>query len=311
MGVLLHILTYACFAIFVIAVAVKFYQYQTMPLHLRWEIYPVPHEGHKAHYGGSYFEEPDWFEQPRKVDKVSEVKHMLPEMLLLEAVYKNNRPLWFRTFPFHFGMYNMIAFLVLLNAGAVLQLAGYDIGAGVGRLGMAVHYATVVVGFLGIGLGVLGALSLLERRLMNEDLKDFTRPQDVFNLVFLLAVFVLLLAVGVTDPTFAGLRNYVQSVITFDLAYTPASPVVMAAVALASLVVAYIPLTHMAHFVVKYFTYHNIRWEDAPNLKGGPFEAKIGEVLQYPVTWSAPHINPTGASKTWADVATEEVREGT
>jgi nitrate reductase gamma subunit len=307
MGILLHIITYACLAVFFIAVGVKFYKYQTMPLHLRWELYPVAHEGHKAHYGGSFFEETEWYNKKRTVDRVSEAKHMLPEMIFLSALWHHNKALWFRSFPFHFGMYNMIGFLVLLNVGAVMQIAGMDVGATAGALGAAVHYLTIITGFFGMGLGVIGAMGLLQRRLTDENLKDFTKPSDLFNLVFLGGAFVLLLAAGITNPTFAVFREWVVSVLTLNLAFAPADMLTSAAIALSSLAIAYIPLTHMAHFVVKYFTYHNIRWDDAPNMPGSDFEPRIGEVLNYPVTWAADHINPKGVAMTWAEVATADV----
>ena len=79
-------------------------------------------------------------------------------------------------------------------------------------------------------------------------------------------------------------------------------------VVLLSLLVAYIPITHMSHFIGKYFAYHAIRWNDTPNLRGGPEEAKINEVLQYPVSWAGPHIKGEG-KKTWADLATEEIKQ--
>jgi hypothetical protein len=70
---------------------------------------------------------------------------------------------------------------------------------------------------------------------------------------------------------------------------------------------AYIPLTHMSHFVGKYFAYHSIRWGDEPNLRGGKFEPEIQKLLSRPVSWAAPHINADG-KKNWVDLATEEMK---
>ena len=39
-------------------------------------------------------------------------------------------------------------------------------------------------------------------------------------------------------------------------------------IVLASLLVAYIPLTHMSHMFMKYFLYHNVKWDDVPNRPG-------------------------------------------
>ena len=52
-------------------------------------------------------------------------------------------------------------------------------------------------------------------------------------------------------------------------------------------------------------TSHAIRWNDDPNLRGGPYEARIQKLLERPVSWSAAHIKGDG-KKTWADVATEK-----
>jgi hypothetical protein len=79
----------------------------------------------------------------------------------------------------------------------------------------------------------------------------------------------------------------------------------MLSVVLLSLLTAYIPTTHMSHFVGKYFAYHSIRWKDDPNLQGGSEEKVIEELLNRPISWSAKHIGGDG-EKTWLEVATEE-----
>jgi len=309
MGIILHLITYACFTVFVLAVLYKIHSYSNMPLHLRWELYPVAHEGHKAHYGGSYFEEIGWWQKKPVPNRVSELGHMLPEMLFLVAVKKHNPKLWLRTFPFHFGMYSLIGFLGLLVAGGLAeQITGIALAPGDG-LGAALYYLTMIAGFAGAALGIIGAAGLLQRRLLDEDLKYYTKPSDIFNLCFLMLVFVLMLVSGLMNPSFSGLRAYVGSVMTFRMGVAPSNIVDVAGVVIASLAVAYIPLTHMSHFIVKYFTYHNIRWDDEPNFNNAEMESRIGEVLQYPITWSADHVNPSGQKKSWAEVATEEMEE--
>ena len=79
-----------------------------------------------------------------------------------------------------------------------------------------------------------------------------------------------------------------------------------ATVILASSLLVYIPATHMSHCVGKYFAYHAIRWNDDPNLAGGPQEGEIARVLAYRVSWPASHIRGEGA-KTWVDLATEDM----
>ena len=52
-----YILSYLCVAVFILATGYSVYRQLTLPVHVRWEIYPVQHEtAAKAAYGGSYLE---------------------------------------------------------------------------------------------------------------------------------------------------------------------------------------------------------------------------------------------------------------
>ena len=92
------------------------------------------------------------------------------------------------------------------------------------------------------------------------------------------------------------------NLISFDMAAI-SSKLFFSQVLLAVLTIAYIPLTHMSHLFMKYFLYHDIRWGDEPNIGTPKTDEKIGVVLNYPVSWSAPHIAGHG-KETWAEVAT-------
>jgi nitrate reductase gamma subunit len=70
----------------------------------------------------------------------------------------------------------------------------------------------------------------------------------------------------------------------------------------AAVLAAYIPFTHMSHFVGKYFTYHAVRWDDAPLLGNRRMATRLAEYLTYKPTWAAGHIKTDGAA-TWAEVA--------
>jgi len=59
--------------------------------------------------------------------------------------------------------------------------------------------------------------------------------------------------------------------------------------------------------VAKYFTYHQVRWDDAPLAKGGPLERELEQLLQQEMTWSAAHIG-AAEGKTWVEVASGEVK---
>jgi nitrate reductase gamma subunit len=114
------------------------------------------------------------------------------------------------------------------------------------------------------------------------------------------------------DRQFVVLRTYFAQLVTLGQ-YSAPDPIALLTsveIVLGSLLVAYVPLTHMSHFFMKWFTYHHVRWADEPNLPGSDIERRVNEVLQYPVSWSAPHIRGDG-KKTWVDVATSGVEEET
>jgi nitrate reductase gamma subunit len=302
-----YVLAYFGLAVFAVAVVSRVAMWARLPMHVRWELYPVAHEAKKAHYGGSYLEESEWWKKPRESSLLGELKAMIPEIVFLVAVKEHNPSLWLRTFPFHFGLYMVIGCTALLMGAAVAGLVVPGLLAG--PLGTLVAAAVVVLGAGGLVLGLIGALGLLHRRLTHPDLKDYTAPADIFNLLFFIAAFgCSLLSFVLVDNNFGRVATFIGNLVAFDPAPLSGSgletALPAASVILMSLLVAYIPLTHMSHFIAKYFAYHAIRWNDAPNLQGGPEEKTIGDLLTKPVTWSADHINADG-KKTWADVATE------
>ncbi len=308
MSVLVYLALYAGAAVFVAASLVRAWMYARAPLHLRWELYPVPHEDPaKVGHGGSYFEDKDWWTHKRHYNLVGELGVMVPEMLFLKALHEFNRKLWYRSFPFHFGLYLLIGACGLLLLAALLGLFAPALMAG--ALGMAFHWLYTVVGAAGVVLALVGAVGLLHRRLTDEDLKTYTTVGDVFNLLFFIVSFgVLCAGFLLRGPGTPGVLAMVQGLLTFNR--TLEVPGLLAAgIILCALLAAYIPLTHMSHFVGKYFTYHDVRWNDQLNLRGSKIEAKLVEYLTYKPTWSAPHVTADG-KRTWADVATTNPWEG-
>ena len=312
-AILLHVITYAAIAIFLLVVAVRVVKMYKMPLHVRWELYPVAHEpGDKARYGGSRLEDVDWWKKPRETSTLNELKAMIPEMLFLVALFENNRKIWWWSFPFHFGLYILTATLGCVALGAVMELAGLPVGGDlnqVSALGYGVYYLTRITGLAGLALASVGSLGLLYHRLYDPDLKDYTSPAAIFNLVFFLAVFaVAWVNFLFIDASFALTRSYVQSLLTFNTSAPTGSFFLGLEVLLAVALIAYIPMTHMSHFFLKWFTWHKIRWDDEANTVGSAIEKKVIEQVQYPVTWAAPHVNADG-KKNWVDIATEEIEK--
>jgi nitrate reductase gamma subunit len=302
---LVHLVPYAAVAIFVVAVLARLVRIYSLPVHLRWELYPVAHEPNAA-YGGSFFEHVDWWKKRRETSHIGELKVMVPEILLLKGVKEHNPSLWTRTFPFHFGIYLSAGLIVMLLVGGILQAAGVVVSPHGGVVGVTVHWLTVGLGYGGTGLCCLGALLLLARRLGDPVLRGYSAAADLWNLVFfVLAAGVSLVAFALVDRDLSLLRAYTQQVVTFKLS-GEVPPLLAVAIVMASAVVAYVPTTHMSHFFTKWFMYHDIRWNDTPNVVGSKLEKKIQEQLAYKVDWAAPHIQG-GGTKTWVDVATEEV----
>jgi nitrate reductase gamma subunit len=300
MTALLFGIIYCGIFIFLVASVVRAVRYARAPVHLRWELYPVPHEEpDRVKHGGSYFESGDWWTKASPFNWLGEVKAMVPEMLFLKGLWEFNRPMWYRSFPFHFGLYLLIGTAVLVAATAAIAVArpGWIAGAP----GVVLHYLYAVTGVAGGALAVIGATGLLIRRLTDADLKNYTTPGDIFNLVFFLAAFGLLFAGYASKGEGTSILGIAIGLLTFDT--TVRAPGLLAAgLALASLLVAYIPMTHMSHFIAKYFTYHSVRWDDRPSVREKRFRAKVAECLTYRPTWAAPHVMADG-KRSWADVA--------
>ncbi len=308
MTVIPYLVAYVAVAVFVVAVVARFMMWSKLPLHLRWELYPVAHEGKRASYGGSYIEEVDWWKKRREVSLWGELKVMVPEIVFLVALWEHNRKMWFRSFPFHFGIYLVAGatFVMILNG----VLAAVSPGAVEGAFGEFLRRLALSFGVAGLALGMIGALGLLHRRLTQEDLRDFTVPADIFNLLFFVVTFGVALGhIAAVDRDMSRSGAFVRNLVVFDMVSIDGGEFWLTGISavLLGALLAYIPLTHMSHFVGKYFAYHTIRWDDEPNIRGGRFEGRIQELLNQPVSWSAPHIDGRG-KKTWAQLATEEAQ---
>lgn len=311
MLVIATIAAYLGIGVFLLATVIRVIYWIKMPIHMRWELYPVAHEPGRAHYGGSYLEESDWWKKPRQTSLLGEIKAMFMEIVFLVALREHNRSLWWRSFPFHFGLYLVIACTALMVANGIVVATIPTLLDG--NLGMLVHYGIVGLGFAGLALSLIGALGLLQRRLFDPALRDFTSRGDIFNLVLFVLTFGLALLHALwTDQDFARSTSVMIGLVSFNPSPLTGSSLEIGlttgTVVMLGFMVAYIPLTHMSHYIGKYFAYHAIRWNDAPNLRGGSQEAQIKEVLGYRVDWSGPHIQGQG-KKTWEDLATEDMKK--
>ncbi len=84
-GITWHIFTYGAIGICLIVAAYRVIKIMRLPVHLRWELAPVPHEKGKNRYGGSYLEEFDWWKKSFKKDHIAPVIYMAKEIFLLST----------------------------------------------------------------------------------------------------------------------------------------------------------------------------------------------------------------------------------
>lgn len=290
---------YLMLAGFVLGCLYKAVRYFRMPMHVRWELYPVAHEKGKVAYGGSYFEELDWWTKPRETSIAGEVKTIAEEVLTLKAVRENNRSLWLPSLLFHYGLYMLFLLGVGLLGGAVGQLLGSP-----GTRWLAGGKFLSIWGCVGLALATAGCVMLLVRRLGDRALRNASTPADLLHLFMLLAVFVASWGSWLwADRQYAVAAGFVKGLVTFRPA--GGEPTWFAAqTLLLAVFLVYLPWSHMTHMFAKYFTWHSVRWDDAPNLAGEAYRAQALKLLMLPVSWSAPHIKGDGR-KTWLDVVQE------
>lgn len=298
----LQIVAYVSVLTFVSVLIAKAVKYATMPIHLRWELYPVASETERP-YGGSYFENLDWWTKPRHKSLLGELKFMGREIFFFALYYRLKREYWYVVYPFHIGIFLLVGWLVLLFAGALTVLAGISVSAAATNVwGSIVYYLTLIVGVAGFAIAAGGTIGLLVKRSVDQELRLYTTPLDYFNLSFILVILLSgLWAWYFFDPAFATAREFMKSLITFSQVPSM-NPATYVNILMICLFLIYMPFTRMMHYLAKYFTHHKVRWDDAPNLGGSKIEGRVREALNQPVSWSAPHIQ---SGKSWSEVARE------
>ncbi|MEL7565427.1 MAG: nitrate reductase gamma subunit [Dehalobacterium sp.] len=252
-------------------------QFAKMPMHGRWELYPVPKEKGRGHYGGSYYEETKWYEKPRETSLFHELVDMAKEILFIKKLFDNQRPFWWLSYSMHLGIYLTIGWLVLL-------FFAFFIGSSI------LNPLITLCGVAGIILTMIGSGGLFIKRMVQEELKIYTTGQEYFNLVFLFVVAATgFLNWIIFDPALSYGHQLMNSFLTL----TPfsAGPLLTIHLLLAGLVIIYIPLTKMSHYVGKFFTFHKVIWDNDPYIPGNEISEKVKEGMSYKPKgkWAAPH----------------------
>jgi nitrate reductase gamma subunit len=270
-----------------------------MPAHLRWELYPIPKgPRERQRHGGSYFEESDWWTKPVASSRRSEMAFVVKEVLLLRGVWENFRALWLWSWFLHWGLYLYVLATVL----AVLETClPANLSSGVFR-------ATVVYGCrTSCFLGLAGAIGLVVMRGLHPRLRAFTTRLGIFDLLLLGSIFatgMMSLNAGATGSVYM-----VRSLLGFP-AFLGGSPVVWHVhLILVATFLAYFPFTHMTHAYMKYFTWHDVRWDDSPSSRNPSAAKALAANLQRQSSWAAPHI-AAGQTATWSDVVADSNGNG-
>ncbi|MEW6770486.1 MAG: respiratory nitrate reductase subunit gamma [Bacillota bacterium] len=279
-------LAWVAVLVFLFMAVYRVVQYSSMPLFLRWELYPVPTEP-RHHYGGSYMEEVDFVKKPRHHERIGGLLDMGSEVFYLKKVKEHNRfGMWPFSLSMHWGIYLLFLWILLILVEGIFNL----------QIITPVTNACGIVAFI---LGSFGALMLLLKRAGNEKLAAYTTPDDYFNLLFLLAIFGTGLIGWVIYPSFfADARSFVYGAFLFKPAAVPF--LVALNFLLFELFLIYMPFSKLFHYVAKYFTFDKIFWDDAYKVKDSPADRQITKQLGYVVTWSGPHVVP---GKTWLEEA--------
>ncbi|MEW6044982.1 MAG: respiratory nitrate reductase subunit gamma [Bacillota bacterium] len=281
---------------FAVMVVCRVIQFASMPMHLRWELYPMPLDP-KHHYGGSYMEEVDYVRKPRQHVKLNGLREMAAEVFLLKRVREHNRfGLWPFSMAMHWGVYLLFFWLILL---AVESLGG--------RNGLAAF--TNAIGAASWVLGAVGTLGLMLRRAACPELAAYTAPVDYLHLLFLFGIFATGLAGWFTGPAyFEAVRRLANGALSPGDLPVAGSAWASAHLVLFALFLIYMPFSRLFHYAAKYFTIDKVLWDDLLNARGSEIERRVTSQLRYRLTWSGRHIAP---GQSWAqEVTITDAREG-
>jgi nitrate reductase gamma subunit len=227
---------------------------------------------------------------------------MAKKYLTMWGYFRRVRSYWFALYPWHIGFYLIVLFHGLSLLGAILiKAAGLEIATGSADVGgLILYYVTIVVALSSFSLGTIGSIGLLIKRTVDEDLRDYASPQNYFNYVFCLAVFVSgLVSYAVADATFAGYREFWVGLISLKGVNVQVAEYVH--IMLFSVFLIYLPFTRSTHYITNILAFFKVRWDDEPNFGSPEADVKLAEALNWQVSWAAPHIQ-TGQS--WADNVT-------
>jgi len=272
---------YGSILFFIIVTALRVRRCVHVPIHLHWELYK----------GSSIYELNEWWTKTHSTFG-QKLWSMILDILFLREFFHRNRKFWYPLYVFHIGLY----LLILWHAWLFIRAVVADIET--------VSIFGWVWGTLSTLLTFIGGFAILLMRMTDEELKLYYPPIHYVKWIFLLLTLVG--GVYAVDVHFKSsmpvLLKYVREQVTFvdfehklHPAFGPALHILFASVWL-----VYLPFGHVFQLFFRY--YHYLRWDDVPNTRGGIIEKGVKELLERPVTWSAPHIQ---SGRRWREIASE------
>jgi nitrate reductase gamma subunit len=260
---------------FVSGIAIRILRIATMPVHVRWELYPLPESS------------------------LGKARVMLSEILLLRGVYENHRALWLWSWLFHLSLYMTIG-VACVSLVASISTAVRE---------QAIPWMEVLP-VIAFAVGTVGTCGLVVMRIASRRMRTFTSFAAVLNLILLLAIFVTGLAYACLIPGAARTMVMQAGSLLGRNSAPPLDPLAAAHLFLAAFFIAYFPFTQMAHAVLKYFTYHSVRWDDRPVGQLPEYAARMRRYLAFPMNWSAPHIRKGTTKPNWSEAVSAEDLSG-
>lgn len=264
----------------------KFLEYSKKPMHGRQDLYPIPAEDpDRVNHGGSYYESQQWFEKPHKRNLAGEILDMLEEIFFIKKLFHKQKKLWWISYALHLGIYCVVAALVLVAVSVLFPVAGV--------LAFLISTSASIAAIAGGVMVCIGTVGLIVKRITDREFRVYTTPQEYFNLGLLFAgAFSGLLAwlshgrsIGFAKNILSGMLRFrpIRGLNGFSVLH----------VLLFGALLIYIPLTKMTHYVGKFFAFHQVIWDNEPNLPGSDVEEKIIEQASIKpdpdMQWSAPH----------------------
>jgi len=296
MNIFLVIFTYFSYCFIAVAYTIKIAKYIKLPVHLRWELYPVMHE-EKYHYGGSYLEQKDWWDYGQHKSLWKALRYLLRDYLYFESYLKKDKVYWFFLYIAHISFLALILFQILIISSAIIELNGIRIAGNSASL-------IKISGIICFITGIIGNMGLFIIRLSRPDLRIYTNILIYFGYMFYILLCIIgLLALYYADSHFLWYREFWKGM--FILQPISVSFIMAIFIMLINLHLVYLPFTKAIHYITRLFAFFLIRWDDKPNKKGGKLEKKIIEKMNQKVSWSGPHIE---AGKRWIDLAKMDKR---